>query len=32
MLLDYIRNLLVQAAGALDEYPLYLVVKSSIYS
>jgi hypothetical protein len=26
MLLDYIRNLLAQAAGALDVYPLYLVV------
>jgi len=26
MLLDYIRNLLGQAAGSLDVYPLYLVV------
>lgn len=29
MLVDYIRNLLAQAAGALDIYPLYLVVDSA---
>ena len=29
MLLDYIRNLLAQAAGALDIYPLVLVVGSA---
>ena len=33
MLLDYIRNLLAQAAGALDVYPLYLVVdRASIHN
>jgi hypothetical protein len=29
MLLDYIRNLLAQAVGALDIYPLILVVDSA---
>jgi hypothetical protein len=29
MLLDYIRNLLAQAAGALDRYPLYLITDRS---
>jgi hypothetical protein len=29
MLLDYIRNLLAQAAGALDRYPLYLLLDRS---
>ena len=32
MLLDYIRNLLAQAAGALDQYPLLFGGRSSIYS
>jgi hypothetical protein len=33
MLLDYIRNLLAQAAGALDRYPLYLLLdKSTIHN
>jgi hypothetical protein len=33
MLLEYIRNLLAQAAGALDVYPLYLYLdKSGIHS
>ena len=33
MLLDYIRNFLAQAAGALDVYPLYMVVdRASIHN
>lgn len=33
MLLEYIRNLLAQAAGALDRYPLYLLLdKSTIHN
>lgn len=33
MLLQYIRNLLAQAAGALDRYPLYLLLdKSTIHN